>query len=115
MPGLSPQFLTVFTPDPPPPGPTAAMVLRNGDGTYEIYDIGNNAILAGYQLGQVGTEWGFVTLGGFNGADTADMLLRNSMTGGFQVYDIANNNITNTAFLGNVGMDWQAMGFGNFS
>jgi ELWxxDGT repeat protein len=122
-PGLFPNYLTVFTPitpppgpnPPPPPGTTAAMVLRNGDGTYEIYDLGNNAILAGYQLGQVGVVWGFVTLAGFNGADTADMLLRNSVTGGFQVYDISNNNITNAAFLGNVGMDWQAMGFGNFS
>ena len=45
------------------------------DGQYEIYDIGNNAILAGYHLGQVGTDWGFVTLGGFFGSDTTDMLL----------------------------------------
>src|SRR5437868_15218041 len=83
-------------------------------GQYEIYDIGNNAILAGYSLGQVGTSWGFVTLGGFNGSDTSDMLLRNANSGGFQVYDITND-ITGSAFLGNVGLNWQAMGFGNFS
>jgi hypothetical protein len=83
-------------------------------GQYEIYDIGNNSILAGYSLGQVGTTWGFVTLGGFFGSDTTDMLLRNSSTGGFEVYDISNNNITNAAFLGTVGLDWQVMGFGNF-
>src|SRR5437667_11687830 len=70
-------------------------------------------ILAGYSLGQVGTDWGFVTLGGFNGADTSDMLLRNARTGGFEVYDISND-ITGAAFLGNVGMDWQDMGFGTF-
>ena len=76
---------------------------------YEIYDIGSNTILAGYSLGQVGTDWGFVTLGGFNGRDTTDMLLRNAKTGGFEVYDISND-VIGAAFLGNVGMDWQVMG-----
>src|SRR5262249_57796748 len=80
----------------------------------ELYDMGRKAILSGNSLGQVGTSWGFVTLGGFNGSDTTDMLLRNSSTGGFEVYDISNNNITAAAFLGNVGLDWQVMGFGNF-
>jgi probable HAF family extracellular repeat protein len=51
-----------------PPGTTADMVLRASNtspiaGQYEIYDIGSNSILAGYSLGQVGTDWGFVTLG----------------------------------------------------
>jgi probable HAF family extracellular repeat protein len=109
----------LITPMPnpaPPAGTTADMVLRHGsDGQYEIYDIGSNAILAGYQLGQVGTDWKFVGLGGLFGSDTTDMLLRSASTGGFEVYDISNNNITNAAFLGNVGMDWQVMGFGNFS
>jgi subtilase family protein len=101
---------------PPPVGTTADMILRHGaDGLYEIYDIGNNAILAGYLLGQVGTEWAFVTLAGFSGSDTSDMLLRNATTGGFEVYDISNNNITGAAFLGTVGLDWQVAGFGNFS
>jgi hypothetical protein len=63
------------------------MILRASNtspiaGQYEIYDIGNNAILAAYSLGQIGTDWIFVTLGGFNGSDTSDMLLRNSKTGG---------------------------------
>jgi probable HAF family extracellular repeat protein len=101
---------------PPPPATTADMVLRHGaDGFYEIYDIGNNSLLAAYELGQVGTDWRFVGLGDFFGSDTTDMLLRSASTGGFEVYDIANNNITNAAFLGTVGMDWQVMGFGNFS
>jgi microcystin-dependent protein len=101
---------------PPPTGTTADMILRRGvDGSYEIYDIGNNAILAGHWLGQVGTDWRLAGLGGFFGNDTTDMLLRSASTGGFEVYDISNNNITNAAFLGNVGMDWQVMGFGNFS
>ena len=72
-------------------------------------------LLAAYQLGQVGTDWRFVTLAGFFGNDTTDMLLRNARSGGFEVYDISNNNITRAAFLGNVGLDWQVMGFGNFS
>jgi hypothetical protein len=101
---------------PPPPGTTADMVLRHGaDGKYEIYDIGGNSILAAFSLGQVGTDWRFVTLAGFFGNDTTDMLLRNANTGGFEVYDISNNRITGAAFLGNVGLDYQVMGFGNFS
>jgi len=103
----------------PPAGTTANMILRGANtspsaGQYEIYNISNNAILTSYSLGQVGTNWQFVGLGGFYGSDSSDMLLRNS-TGGFEVYDISNNNITNAAFLGAVGMNWQVMGFGNFS
>jgi hypothetical protein len=66
-------------------------------------------------LGQVGTDWGFVTLGGFSGNDTSDMMLRNSTTGAFQVYDIGNNNITSSAALGTVGLNWQVAGFGDFA
>src|SRR4029079_18859602 len=80
-----------------------------------IYDLGNNAMLSGNSLGQIGTDWAFVTLGGFFGTDTTDMLLRSSTTGGFEIYDIANNNITNAAFLGTVGLNWQFSGVGNFS
>src|SRR6185312_5414701 len=115
-------FLLTITPNPAAPaGTTADMILRGSNtssavaGQYEIYDIGNNAILPGYSLGQVGTDWTFVTLGGFYGTDTSDMLLRSSTTGGFEVYEIANNNITKVAFLGAVGMNWQVLGFGNFS
>jgi hypothetical protein len=101
---------------PPPAATTADMILRNtNSGAYEIYDIGNNTILSAHFLGQVGTNWAFVTLGGFDGSDTTDMLLRNGSTGGFEVYDISNNNITNAAFLGTVGLNWQVMGFGDFS
>jgi hypothetical protein len=101
---------------PPPAATTADMILRRGsDGVYEIYNIGNNAILAGYTLGQVGTEYQFAGLGNFSGSDTADMLLRSATTGAFEVYDISNNLITSAASLGTVGLEWQVMGFGNFS
>ncbi len=106
---------TVFS-APPPAGTTADMILRRGaDGMYEIYDIGNNTILAAFQLGQIGTEWQFVSHRPFYGSDAGDMLLRSSTTGGFELYDISNNQITGAAFLGTVGMEWQVMGFGNFS
>src|SRR5262249_52992740 len=115
-------FLETTFPNPPPPaGTTADMVLRGANasppvaGQYEIYGIGSNAILAGYSLGQVGTDWQFVGLRPFYGSDTSDMMLRSASTGGFEVYDIANNNITNAAFVGTVGLDWQVMGFGHFS
>jgi hypothetical protein len=107
---------TILNPAPPP-GVTANMVLRNtGNGTYQIYNLGNNSILASYWLGQVGTDWGFVTLGGFNDGDTSDMLLRNSTSGAFQVYNVAsNNNLAGSASLGTVGLSWQFSGIGNFS
>src|SRR5262249_38741560 len=97
-------FLAVLVPNPSPPaGTTADMVLRRSDGSYEIYDIGNNTILAAYPLGRVGSEWQYVGLGNFFGNDTTDMLLRNSNTGDVELYDIANNNITNAVFFGAVG------------
>jgi hypothetical protein len=51
----------VLPPNPPPPGATTAdMILSDGsNGDYEIYDLGNNTILAGYPLGQVGTDYVF--------------------------------------------------------
>jgi hypothetical protein len=102
-------------PNAPPAGTTADMVLNNPGGVYNIYNIGGNSVLAGYQLAFVGTDWAFVTLGGFNGSDTADMLLRNGSTGTFQVYDIVNNNITQSASMGAVGLNWQVAGFGDFN
>jgi len=99
-----------------PTGTTADMILRDGaNGLYEIYDIGNNAILAAQSLGQVGTDWQFAGLGRFFGSDTTDMLLRSASTGGFEVYDISNNNIANAAFMGAVGLSWQLAGFGDFN
>ena len=103
-------------PGPPPPATSANMILRQtGSGQHEIYNLGNNTVLAAFPFGQVGTDWAFVTLGGFSGSDTSDMMLRNSTTGAFQVYDVSNNNITGTAALGAVGLNWQVGGFGNFS
>src|SRR4029077_9614733 len=76
---LTPTVLSA----PPPAGTTADMILRRGvDGMFEIYNVGNSAILAAFQLGQVGTEWRVAGLGAFFGNDTSDMLLRNANTGG---------------------------------
>jgi hypothetical protein len=102
-------------PNAPPAGTTADMVLSNPGGVYNIYNIGGNSILAGYQLAFVGTDWAFVTLGGFNDGETADMLLRNGSTGAFEVYDIVNNNITQAVSMGAVGLNWQVAGFGDFN
>src|SRR5215471_1436703 len=114
---INAHFLETTVQNTPPPARTTAdMILRHGaDGQYEIHDIGNHTILAGFELGQVGTDWQFAGLGRFFGSDTTDMLLRNSITGGFEVYDIANNNITSAAFLGTVGLNWQVAGFGDFN
>jgi probable HAF family extracellular repeat protein len=115
-------FIRTTAPNPAPSGgTTAAMVLRGANssaaiaGQYEIYDIGNNAILAGYLLGQVGTDYRFAGLGRFFDGDTVDMMLRSGSTGAFEIYDISNNNITNAAALGTVGLNWQVGGFADFN
>ena len=105
----------------PPAGTTADMILRGSNtssavaGQYEIYDIGNNSILAANSLGKLGTNWAFVTLGRFKGTDATGMLLRDSSTGGFEVCGISNDSITDAAFLGAVGLDWQVAGVADFN
>ena len=86
---------------PTPPSPTADMIISNpGSGDYEILNIGGNAVLAGYYLGQVGTGHGRSSgLGDFKGGDTNDMLLRNTFNGAFEAYYIANNTV-------DAGADW---------
>jgi len=61
----------VITNTNPATATTANMILRRGDGTSEIYDIGNNKILAADPLSQVGSDWQFVGLG--LGNDATDM------------------------------------------
>jgi hypothetical protein len=96
-------------------GTTADMIMRDPTGVYAIFDIGDNSFLAAGALGQVGLEWQVAGLGGFNGTDTSDMILRNSNTGAFEVYDISNNAITSAASMGQVGLEWTVVGFGDFS
>ena len=96
----------VISPNPsPPPATSANMILRRADGLYAIYDIGNNTILAGYPLVQVGTDWRFAGLGSFQAGDTSDLVLRNVTTGAFEAYNIANNQIIGAASLGQVGLE----------
>ena len=102
-------------PTPPPGGTTALMVMNNAsNGEYEIYDIGGNAILAAYPLGQVGSLYKFAAMGTFQAGDTSDMLLRNTSTGAFEAYYISNNSITGAVNAGTVGTDWNFAGTGNF-
>jgi hypothetical protein len=103
-------------PNPPPPGDTTALMIMSNpsNGTYEVYDVGGNAILAAYQLGQVGTPWTFAALGTFQSGDSSDMLLRNGSTGAFETYYVSGNNITNAALVGTVGLDWNFAGIGDF-
>src|SRR6185437_10959050 len=80
---------------PPPSGTTADLIMRDGDnGDYEIYDIGDNSILGAAELGQIGLQWQVAGVGGFNGSDTSDMILREdsgTLAGSFEVYDVSNN------------------------
>ena len=77
---LGPDFVYAALPNPgPPAGTTADMIMNNpSNGDYEIYNIGGNAILAAYSLGQVGSPWSFVGMGTFQAGDIDDMLLRNT-------------------------------------
>jgi hypothetical protein len=110
------DFSSAMANPAPPDATTADMVLRNSNpaATYEIYNLGANRILTASVLAQVGSEWGFVTLGNFNLDDPSDMLLRNSTSGEFRTYDIVDNNVIDSTSLGTVGVEWQPMGFGLF-
>jgi hypothetical protein len=96
--------------------PTEAdMILRRGDGSYEIYAIANNAIQLGTALGQVGTDYQFAGLGNFSSSGSTDMVLRSGSTGHFEVYNIRNHSLAGAASLGSVGLNWQLAGFGSFN
>ena len=101
-----------------PGGTTADMIMNNTTrgsmGQYEIYNIGGNAVLAAYPLGQVGAPWTFAGVGTFQAGDSDDMLLRNSSTGAFDAYYISGNSITGTALIGTVGLSWNYAGTGDF-
>jgi hypothetical protein len=104
-----------------PRATSADMVMRNGStGQFEIYDVGQNAILGAATLGYVESksqqaQWQLAGLGSFNGADTADMMLRNTTTGALELYDVNNNNFTAGFSVGQVGPEWSVSGFGAFS
>jgi hypothetical protein len=103
----------------PPAGTSGFMVLRGtvapNNGTYLIYDLGNNALLSGGFLGRLGSDRDFVALGRFNDGDTSDILLRaRTPAGTFQVYNVVGNTITRTAVLGALGLNWQPLAFGSF-
>ena len=94
---------------------TADMIMRDGgNGDFEIYDLGGNAILAAAPMGQVGPEWKVAGFGSFGG-DAGDMLMRDSNSGAFEVYDISNNAIVSAGPMGQVGLEWSVAGFGDFS
>jgi hypothetical protein len=112
---------TTFTVAPPPnaapPAGTAdtLVTLRNADGAFEFYDIGHNAILLAGPLGQINPALQVAGVGGFDGSDTADLLMRDPTTGAFTLYDVSNNNITGNVSIGQVGLEWTVSGFGDFS
>ena len=98
-----------------PSGSSADMIMeREADGTCEIYDIGNNTILAAYSLGQISTQLQIAGLGGFNGGDTSDLLLRETSSGTLQVDDVSGNTITGSSVLGTIGLEWAVAGLGAF-
>ena len=112
---------TTFTVQPPanpsPPAGTMAelVILRGADGAYEFYDIGHNQILLDGPVGEINPAWQVAGIGGFDGTDTADMLMRNPTTGAFELYDVSNNAVTGSIAFGQVGVEWQVAGFGDFS
>jgi len=98
---------------PPPAGTTADMILTDpATGDYEIYDIGNNTVLASDFLTSIAPPSQVVALGNFSGADTSDMAVRNG--GSFQYDDVADNNITQTGVMGPVGTEFSVVGQGKF-
>jgi hypothetical protein len=112
---------TSFTVTPPPNAAPPAgtedtlVMLRNADGAFEFYDIGHNAILLDGPLGQINPALQVAGVGGFDGSDTADLLMRDPATEAFTLYDVSNNNITGNVALGQVGPEWTVSGVGDFS
>jgi hypothetical protein len=98
-----------------PAATTAIMVMSDLAGNYTIFDIGQNRILASNALTQINPAWHVAGLGGFNGTDTTDMLMRNSNTGALELYDVSKNNVTAIVAMGQVGLEWSVAGFGDFS
>src|SRR5262249_22746403 len=103
----------------PPAGTSSFMVLDGtvapNNGTFVIYDLGNNAVLAGYTLGRLGNDREFVGVGRFNDGDTSDILLRaRTPDGTFQVFNVVGNTIQRAAVIGAVGLNWQPLAFGAF-
>jgi len=100
----------------PPAATTAVMIMsQSSTGNYEIYDLGNNAVLAADPLTNIPAASQVVGLGNFSGSDTSDMLLRNSSTGAFEIVDVANNNAGAPIPSVTVGLNWTVAGFGDFS
>jgi hypothetical protein len=89
---------------------TSDMLLRNGTGTFLLYDINNNNITNSVLLGTVGLEWQVKGFGNFGSRGESDMILRDSNTGAFRVYDISNDEIIASFPLGTVGLEWQVAG-----
>jgi len=88
------------------------MMLRNRNtGTFEVYNIRNNAIVSASSPGTVGPDFQVAGFGPFHAPGASDMILRNKNTGEFFVYDIVNNQITTANSLGSVGLDWSVGGF----
>jgi hypothetical protein len=115
-PGTASSSLSVAVNPPPPSGTTAVMIMHQpSTGNYEIYDLGQNTVLAAHALTTIPAPWHVVGLGSFSGSDASDMMLRNTATGSFEIVDVSNNMASAPVLLGNVGLDWQVAGFGDFS
>ena len=108
--------ITVQQPQNPglPGTTTATMIMTDGIGDYEIYDVGGNAIQAAYLLGQAPASLTFVGLGTFQAGDSSDMLLRNPSTGAFEAYYVSGNSISSSALVGTVGNNFGFAGTGDF-
>jgi hypothetical protein len=104
-------------PNPAPPaGTTAVMIMTQASSAnYEIYDLGNNNVLAAYPLTNIASPWQVVGLGNFSGTDLSDMMLRNTSSGAFEIVDVSGNNAGSPIPIGNVGLEWTVSGFGDFS
>jgi len=98
-----------------PPGTSATMIMGDGQGNFDIYDLGNSAILASYRLLQTSSQWQLVAMAGFDGTDTTDLLLRSGASGAFELYDVSNSSVTGSVAMGQVGPEWAIAGFYNFS
>src|SRR5689334_10376024 len=85
----------------PPIGTSANLLLKGSDGSYEIYNIGKNQILAAYNMGTTGTDlsgYNLIGLGSFNLPDNNDILYQSTQFPYLNstFVNVSGNNITGT-------------------
>jgi hypothetical protein len=117
-------------PPPPPPTPvvnvdtmppadfnhggTSDVITFATDGTLQILSTTNGVPVQAFNLGSVGTNFTFGTVGHFFGSGAASDFIMRGAQGLIQLYQIQNDQIANAFQEGSVGTDFQIVSVGDY-